>query len=158
MYVVTKFAWLHNIVEPLTLQTFWIVFADLCTSSLDDPNDLQTLMDALRASISNQEIQRFSIDLQELWEDSIATTFKSPKFNETYAPRVKFQGEAGIDAGGLSRESTSYPGSFTCAWRSSKDPGWSWSRDSLKIRYFIGWGKYQITCFHIQVIHFKCKE
>ena len=60
-------------------------------------------MDALRASISNQEIQRFSIDRQELWEDSIAT-FKSPKFNETYAPRVKFQGKAGIDAGGLSRE------------------------------------------------------
>ena len=103
MYVVTQFAWLHNIVVPLALQTFWIVFADLCTSSLDDPNDLQTLMDALRASTSNQEIQRFSIDRQELWEDSIAT-FKSPKFNETYAPRVKFQGEAGIDAGGLSRK------------------------------------------------------
>ena len=23
---------------------------------------------------------------------------------------------------------------------------------------FMGWGKYQITCFHMQVIHFKCKE
>lgn len=103
MYVVTQFAWLHNIVEPLALQTFWIVFADLCTSSVDDPNDLQTLMDALRASISNQEIQRFSIDRQELWEDSVAT-FKSPKFNEIMHQRVKFQGEAGIDAGGLSRE------------------------------------------------------
>ena len=27
-----------------------------------------------------------------------------------------------------------------------------------KIRYFMGWGKYKITCFHIQVIYFKCKE
>ena len=27
-----------------------------------------------------------------------------------------------------------------------------------KIHYFMGWGKYQITCFHIQVVHFKCKE
>ena len=27
---------------------------------------------------------------------------------------------------------TSYPGSFTYARRSGKDPGWSWSRDSLK--------------------------
>ena len=27
---------------------------------------------------------------------------------------------------------TSYPGSFTYAHRSGKDPGWSWSRDSLK--------------------------
>ena len=27
-----------------------------------------------------------------------------------------------------------------------------------KIQYFIGWGTYQITCLHIQVMHFKCKE
>ncbi len=60
-------------------------------------------MYTLRDSLPDHELQRFSIDRQELWEDSIAT-FKNPKFNDTYAPRVKFQGEAGIDAGGLSRE------------------------------------------------------
>ena len=27
-----------------------------------------------------------------------------------------------------------------------------------KIYYCMGWGKYQITCFHIQVVHLKCKE
>ena len=27
-----------------------------------------------------------------------------------------------------------------------------------KIFCLVGWGKYQITCFHIQAIHFKCKE
>ena len=26
------------------------------------------------------------------------------------------------------------------------------------IHYLMGWGKYQIACFHMQVIHFKCKE
>ena len=27
-----------------------------------------------------------------------------------------------------------------------------------KIFCSVWWGKYQITCFHIQAIHFKCKE
>ena len=78
-------------------------FACLATSSLEDAKDLQTIMYTLRDSLPHHEIQRFSIHQQELWEDSVAA-FKNPKFNETYAPRVKFLGEAGIDAGGLSRE------------------------------------------------------
>ena len=48
-------------------------------------------------------VQRFNIDCEELWEDSIAT-FKSPKFNAGYHPIVRFLGKAGIDAGGLSSE------------------------------------------------------
>ena len=27
-----------------------------------------------------------------------------------------------------------------------------------KIFCLVWWGKYQITCFHLQAIHFKCKE
>ena len=32
------------------------------------------------------------------------------------------------------------------------------TRDFSKIYCSVGWGKYQITCLHIQATHFKCKE
>ena len=47
---------------------------------------------------------------------------------------------------------------FTYAWHCRNDPSWRWSRDSFKNQLLMGWGKYQITCFHMQAIHFKCKE
>lgn len=59
-------------------------------------------MNALKLSLP-VGVQRFNIDREEIWEDSIAA-FKSPKFNAGHHPKVRFLGEAGIDAGGLSRE------------------------------------------------------
>ena len=60
-------------------------------------------MTRLKEPLSVCGIHKFSIDRQELWEDSIAA-FKDPKFNPTHRPKVRFEGEAGIDAGGLSWE------------------------------------------------------
>lgn len=60
-------------------------------------------MFGLKDGLPTDGIQKFSIDRQELWEDSIAA-FKNPKFNAAYRPKVRLLGEAGIDAGGLSRE------------------------------------------------------
>ena len=39
----------------------------------------------------------------DIWNESVAI-FKNPNFNLTASPRVKFEGESGIVAGGLSRE------------------------------------------------------
>ena len=57
----------------------------------------------MKLGLPEDGIQRFSIDRQELWEDSVAA-FKNPKFNARFRPKVKFLGEVGIDAGGPSRE------------------------------------------------------
>lgn len=50
-----------------------------------------------------ENVKRFSICREELWHESIAT-FKNPQFDFTAAPIVRFEGEAGIDAGGVRRE------------------------------------------------------
>lgn len=50
-----------------------------------------------------ENVKRFSIYRDELWHESIAT-FKNPQFDFTAAPIVRFEGEAGIDAGGVRRE------------------------------------------------------
>ena len=60
-------------------------------------------MFGLKEDLPIDGIEKFSIDRQELWEDSIAA-FKNPKFKDSFRPRVRFLGEAGVDAGGLSRE------------------------------------------------------
>lgn len=60
-------------------------------------------MNRLKEPLSVFGIHRFYIDRQELWQDSISA-FKNPKFIPTHRPKVHFEGEAGIDAGGLSRE------------------------------------------------------
>lgn len=49
------------------------------------------------------EVNRFTVDREELWTDSIIL-FKSPGFNPHYPLRIRFHGEPGIDAGGVSRE------------------------------------------------------
>ena len=50
-----------------------------------------------------ENVKRFCICREELWHESIAT-FKNPQINFTAAPVVRFEGEAGIDAGGVRRE------------------------------------------------------
>ncbi|XP_068727937.1 uncharacterized protein, partial [Montipora capricornis] len=52
---------------------------------------------------SEEEVNRINVDRESLWEDSIIT-FKSPKFDPRGTLRVKFSGEAGLDAGGLRME------------------------------------------------------
>ena len=59
-------------------------------------------MSGLKGDLPDCGIQRFSIDRQELWEDSIAA-FKDQEFNVKFRPKVRFLGEVGIDAGCLSR-------------------------------------------------------
>ena len=78
------------------------VFADQY-NVVKNETDLEEIMSGLKGDLPVCGIQRFSIDRQELWEDSIAV-FKDPKFNVKFRPKVRFLGEAGIDAGGLSRE------------------------------------------------------
>lgn len=46
---------------------------------------------------------RFTVNREELWCDSIVL-FKSPDFCVEHPLRIRFQGEAGVDAGGLSRD------------------------------------------------------
>lgn len=46
---------------------------------------------------------RFTVNREELWCDSIVL-FKSPDFWVEHPLRIRLQGEAGVDAGGLSRE------------------------------------------------------
>ena len=46
---------------------------------------------------------RFTVNREELWGDSIVL-FKSPDFCVEHPLRIRFQGEAGVDAGGLLRE------------------------------------------------------
>lgn len=48
-------------------------------------------------------VNRINVDRETLWEDSIIT-FKSPKFDTRGTLRVRFAGEAGLDAGGLRME------------------------------------------------------
>lgn len=48
-------------------------------------------------------VNRVDVDRDSLWEDSIIT-FKNPKFNPGAKLRVRFVGEAGLDAGGLRLE------------------------------------------------------
>lgn len=48
-------------------------------------------------------IQRINIARDILWEDTVAL-FKTPRFDPCKTPRVKFEDEEGIDAGGLRRE------------------------------------------------------
>ena len=46
---------------------------------------------------------RFTVNREELWCDSIVL-FKSPGFCVEHPLRIRFQGEAGVDARELSRE------------------------------------------------------
>ena len=73
--------------------------------------DLEEIMSGLKGDLPVCGIKCFSIDRQELWEDSIAA-FKDQEFNVKFRPKVRFLGEAGIDAGGLSREY-----GITSGWR-----------------------------------------
>ena len=74
-----------------------------CKNPIDDESELAEIIYGLKIDLPVDGIQRFNIDRQAVWEDSVAA-FKNLKFNDKFRPHVRFLGEAGIDAGGLSRE------------------------------------------------------
>lgn len=56
-----------------------------------------------RDQLNLSGVARMQVPREDIWNESVAI-FKNPNFNLTAPPRVKFEGESGIDAGGLSRE------------------------------------------------------
>lgn len=48
-------------------------------------------------------VKRITVKREEFWKESIVT-FKNPEFDYTATPRIAFEGEPGVDAGGLRRE------------------------------------------------------
>ncbi len=56
-----------------------------------------------RQQLDSQECNRLNVDREQFWEDCVVF-FKNLKFNPRYPLRIRFAGEAGLDAGGLRRE------------------------------------------------------
>lgn len=48
-------------------------------------------------------VKRITVRRDEFWKEAIVT-FKNPGFDYTATPRIVFEGEAGVNAGGLRRE------------------------------------------------------
>ena len=61
------------------------------------------LLRHLKEKVLKDGIQWITVARNTLWEDTVAL-FKSTRFDPTKSPRVKFEDEEGIDAGGLRRE------------------------------------------------------
>ena len=57
-------------------------------------------MIAHRLQLDSEGMNRFTVDREELWPDSVVL-FKSPGFNPKFPLRIRFEGELGIDAGGV---------------------------------------------------------
>ena len=57
----------------------------------------------LKEKVLKYGIQRITVARNTLWEDT-AALFKSTRFDPTKSPRVRFEDEGRIDAGGLWRE------------------------------------------------------
>lgn len=71
--------------------------------SSNSVEDLQSIMGKHRQQLDSQECNRLSVHREQFWEDCVVF-FKNPKFNPRYPLRIRFAGEAGLDAGGLRRE------------------------------------------------------
>lgn len=56
-----------------------------------------------RSKLNLSGVARMQVLREDIWNESVAI-FKKPKFSLTALPRVKFGGESGVDAGGLSEE------------------------------------------------------
>ena len=69
----------------------------------DPPSFNDALVSHRPKYISQEGVNRINVDRETLWEDSIIT-FKSPKLDTRGTLRVRFAGEAGLDAGGLRME------------------------------------------------------
>lgn len=81
-------------------------FITTATPPTDSPpcSALKELMYCHKKSLNLEEnVKRIFITREDLWYESIAT-FKNPQFDFAAAPVVRFEGESGIDAGGVRRE------------------------------------------------------
>lgn len=77
--------------------------SELLTNPFADSfTTLQGLMKHHKESLGLFGIERIQIRRDNLWSESIAN-FKKPRYNVYAVPSVTFEGEAGIDAGGLGR-------------------------------------------------------
>ncbi len=73
------------------------------SASSSPSSTLPDLMQKHKANLNLSGVARMQVLREDIWHESVAI-FKNPNFNLTASPRVKFEGESGIDAGGLSRE------------------------------------------------------
>ena len=75
------------------------------TSEMKNFSTLKELMHWHKMSLKLEEDnrKRIRVSRDDLWHESVAI-FKKPSFDPTAAPYVRFEGEAGVDAGGLSNE------------------------------------------------------
>ena len=62
-------------------------------------------MQSHKLSLKQDEdnLKRIRVCRDDFWNESIVS-FKNPEFDCSARPRVVFEGEAGVDAGGLKRE------------------------------------------------------
>lgn len=67
------------------------------------PANLKELLAVHKETLQLSGIARCTVSRASVWEDCIAL-FKNPRFDFLSRPKVTFEGEAGIDGGGLSRE------------------------------------------------------
>ena len=58
------------------------------------------VMKTHRLQLEREGVNRLTVDRRELWSVSVVL-FKSPRFNPKYPLRIRFEGECGIDAGGV---------------------------------------------------------
>lgn len=70
---------------------------------METPSTLSGVMEMHKKKLMLFGRERLFIDREDIWGESVAA-FKNPKFRVTAAPRVVFEGEPGIDGGGLSKE------------------------------------------------------
>lgn len=84
-------------------------FTISATSTLSTPKpQFSTLSELLRdhkrsLKLVEGDVKRITVRRDEFWKEAIVT-FKNPEFDYTATPRIVFEGEAGVDAGGLRRE------------------------------------------------------
>lgn len=64
---------------------------------------VKDVMEEHKQNLMLEGVERINISRQDLWRESIAI-FKNPKFKVTSVPMVKFEGESGIDGGGVRKE------------------------------------------------------
>ena len=75
--------------NKLVVQTkllLYLHFLD-CTISIEDKSDVSEIMCGLKMDLPVDGVQKFNIDRQDVWEDSVAT-FKNLKFNDKCRPYV----------------------------------------------------------------------
>lgn len=79
------------------------VFDPVPDTNMTPFHTLDDVMMAHKRKLNLAGTERISINRTKLWEESVVV-FQNPTFDVLPTPRVTFEGEAGIDGGGLSKE------------------------------------------------------